>query len=226
MTDENKSRRERLGSSYQDETPKTINRSYTRFVKTMRVLLPLLAVGVIGILIFSSDREPPALPVEKIETPVVTDNSQPVIEKNELTRPEFESQTRDGKTYRITADNATQELRQPDLILLENPKGMLETEPYPIEISATDGTYNQETQFVTLNENIIISQKETGRIELKTLEADMKRGEMFSPHPVKAEGSYGTLEAASMRITEDGNLITLQGPATLTMSEGFETWFE
>ena len=99
--DDIQTRRERLGSSYQDDAPKTVNRRYTRFVKTLRVLLPLLAVGVVGILIFSSDREPPALPIEKIETPIIGDN-KPVIEKNELIKPEFESQTKDGKTYSET----------------------------------------------------------------------------------------------------------------------------
>ncbi len=223
--DHTDSRRERLGATYQENTPKNVSGGYTKFVKILRVVFPLIALVIIGVLIFSSDKEPPALPVEEIEAPVLP-GGKPVIDKNELVKPEFESQTKDGKTYRITADNATQELRQPDLILLDQPRGTLEADPYPVKISANDGTYDQKTQFMTLNQNVVISQEETGRIELITLEADMERGEMFSPHTVKAQGTYGTLEAASMKITENGNKIVLNGPATLIMTEGFDTWIK
>lgn len=235
MTDDDPditSRRERLGASYQqDGEARTINHGHTRIVKSLRILLPLIAIGVIAALVFTSGKDEPALPIEKLKTPIIsgtqqTASNKPVIEKNELVNPQFESQTKDGKTYKITANNAVQELKQPDLILLESPKGTLEIEPYPLLISAKDGTYNQKTQFITLNENVKISQEETGEIHLKTLEADLSRGEMFSPHPVEAEGTYGKLSANSMRITDDGMKITFEGPASLTINEGFDTWVE
>lgn len=232
MTDQDiDSRRERLGASYQQETEaKTINRGYTRLVKSLRILLPLIVVGIIGILVFSSDQDQPALPIEEIKTPILTTSdgtaNAPVIEKNELVNPQFESQTKDGKTYKITATNAIQELQQPDLLLLQKPEGMLEMDPHPLIITAEDGTYNQKTQFITLNQNVRISQEENGEIRLESLEADLERGEMFSPHPVEAEGAYGTLHANSMRITDEGMKITFEGPASLTINEGFDTWVD
>ena len=222
-------RRERLGSSYkEDSKPVHVNRGYTRMVKTLRVLLPLIAVGVMIGLVLSAEREAPVIPIEKIETPkqLAERGNIPEIEKNELIKPEFESQTKDGKSYKIIAANATQELRQPDLIILDRPQGTLQGDPHPLEISARNGTYNQKTQFITLSEDIVISQETSGKILMKTLEADLDRGEIFSPHSVTAEGSYGSLDASAMRITDNGTKIIFEGPATLTITEGLETWLD
>ncbi len=224
-------RLERLGASYQlEEPPKAINRNYTRWVKSLRILLPLIAVGMIGLLILSAEQDDPVLPIQEIKTPSLptASNNQnaPVIEKNELVNPQFESQTKDGKTYKITAENAVQKLQQPDLILLKHPQGQLEMEPHPLLVTADDGTYNQETQFMTLNQNVKISQEGNGEIRLKSLEADLSRGEMFSPFPIEAEGAYGTLRADSLRITNNGMNIILEGPVRLTINEGLETWID
>ncbi len=224
--DPDSTRRERLSASYRDEKPsKVISHNYSRLVRLLRVLLPLLALGVMTILFFSSERDMPALPIERIEVPKLVDN-KPVIEKNELVKPEFESQTKDGKTYRITATNATQEVRQPDLILLDQPRGTLEGEPAPIQISADSGTYNQKTQFMTLNQNVTISQEDQATITMTSLEADMKNGVMMTPHPLDITSTYGTLHASAMQITNDGMTITFKGPAKVVMTEGLETWLD
>lgn len=236
-------RRERL----QKITPSQrseISARYRRGVKILRLVLPLVALGIIGALIITSEREPPALPIQEVssgpvgaETPVpdlpfperATSSTFPnlqTIEKNELVAPEFESRTRDGTAYRITAISAVQEVRQPDLILLEAPRGIFEDTPYPIEISAADGTYNQSTQFMTLNQDVRIAQEGRGVINLKTLEADLKRGELASAHPVKMEGPQGTLTANSLKVKNNGMTILLSGPAHLTLNEGFDTWVE
>jgi lipopolysaccharide export system protein LptC len=222
---EHKDRLERLSASSDMRRNGKNLAGYSRFVKSLRIIFPLLALSLVIGLIVTSEKDQPALPVEEVKTPLFQDGDA-VIEKNELTSPNFESETKAGKKYKITAARAVQELRQPDLIILEQPRATLETDKSPVTLSAQDGTYDQKSQFMTLNENILIEQEGTGVLRMKTLEADMKRGEMMSAHPVSAEGALGSFKAESFKATNDGMTIILNGPVTLTLKEGFETWFE
>ncbi|MCB9964465.1 MAG: LPS export ABC transporter periplasmic protein LptC [Rhodospirillales bacterium] len=221
-------RRTRLGAfAHHDATDlRPAGRAYSQWVRFLRITLPLAAVILIFVLIFTSGREAPVLPVEELPIPTLPDGASPQIEKNELISPHFESETKDGKVYVITADRATQELRQPDLVLLENPRGILQTTPAPLVISARDGTYNQKTQFITLNQDISIAQDGVGTISLQTLEADLTRGELISPHPIHAEGPYGTIEADSLKISNDGMVLIFNGPVRLELTEGLESWLK
>lgn len=224
-------RRARLGQSSAPASSSHINQGYSVFVKILRVCLPLCALGIMAVLLtWPDEREAYKGQTETTETSdgfQVTRNKE--LEENienELIAADFSSKTTSGTPYTLTAERAIQKKEQPDLIFLKKLDGVLENETAPILLKAKEGTYNQKTQFLTLNQEITIRQEGRGTMFFTSLDADLKQGEAMSPLPVRGESIDGTIEAESMKLEEQGKVIIFHGPAHLTMNKGMSSWGE
>lgn len=222
-------RLDRLGRSATTHNTSYQGERYTVFVKVMRIFLPLCALGILAVLMaWPDDRRTydPREEAEREENEEVT-SSKTIEEEqveNELISADFSSKTRSGVPYTLTAARAIQKKEQPDLIYLETLDGVLKSESAPVTLKADEGTYHQENQFLTLNQNVTISQSGRGTMYMQSLEADLQKGEAMSPLPVRGEGVDGTIEAQSMTLENQGDTIIFHGPAHLVMQEGFSSW--
>lgn len=215
-------RRARLGSRT-DSKPATIGAGYSRFVKLLRLLLPLAALLIIVLLMTWHPEDSGIMPAVSKDTATSTSFGSADVQQNELLNPHFESRTKDGQPYRITAIRATQKSAHPDLIYMEQLKATLDMDTdRVIHLSADDATYDQKTQFMTLTKNIIVETETNERLYLSALEADLAGGEAFSPQPARGESPDGTITGQTMRITHQGNRIIFTGPAKLILHRALE----
>ena len=80
---------------------------YTRFVRIMRLVLPLIALGIVIILFSVKGVDDTAIsPIKSEDNP--NRNIEETITRNELTNPEFRSSDKKNQPYTITALRAVQ----------------------------------------------------------------------------------------------------------------------
>ncbi len=190
-------------------------RSYTRFIKIMRLILPLLA-GVIVVIVLSWPR------MEKTIQPVEQDDlGKPgAIAQNELINPRFESADQNNNPYVITASRAFQSAQDPEVLLLEDPQGTLTGTGQSFTLTAQNGVYRQKAGKLTLDGQVVL--RDGGGYEAVTarLMLDTREKRAWSDQPVSVAGPAGTLDATGMKLEEAQGLLIFTGPARLVLTQG------
>ena len=134
----------RLKELHVGQRQTSLGRGYTRFVKSMRYVLPIIAVILMVIVITWPDMDNKIIIVEKSQ---LIPTSESEIGENELLNPNFETTDAQNNPVRVTADRALQNQENPNLIRLENPNADLQMKDgSPIHIEAKQGTYEQESE--------------------------------------------------------------------------------
>jgi len=183
---------------------------YSRRVRIMRWLLPLLALVVVGaIFLAGRDRGD----VSAILTPAEIARLSAGLR---LDAPRFAGQTESGEPFIIRADWAEPDGTMPDEITLERPTGEMTAEDGRILTGAArEGLLDRERERLTLTGDVTVETSDGYRFETETLEIDTANRKARSRVPVRATGPMGSLEAGSMRLDQG------KGGAAST-----QIWFE
>lgn len=190
-----------------------VNRGYTRLVKTLRVVLPLTALGLITLVMAWPDVERHTAPPPKES--VLPDAK---MGQNELISPRYESTDKDLQPYTITAARATQNPDNPELVTLEKPEA---------DMKMTDGAwmagrsemalYEQKAEKLLLKGDVNIFHDSGYSLKTPELRINLKTSEAFSDQAVYIQGPAGTLAAAGMDAYQLSEEIIFKGPATLVL---------
>ena len=216
MTDQTKTSPRLDQISAHRQPPKTVNRSYTRFVKTMRVLLPLSAVILTTILILWPDMQDTALPPAKED--IMPDAAQA---QNELLKPRFESVDSKQQPFTITANKAVQGQSNRNLVELDKPVAdMMMKSGAWIAAESHTGLYEQKAEKLFLSGQVKLFHDSGYQLETDELRIDLKKREAFSDKDVHAQGPAGIIEASGLQAQADQGLLIFKGPAHLTLHTG------
>ncbi|MCB9987910.1 MAG: LPS export ABC transporter periplasmic protein LptC [Rhodospirillales bacterium] len=191
---------------------------YTRFVRWMRVVLPLMAVGIVGILM--------AWPrVEETFEAIPKENliPQAVIGKNELVSPRFESEDESQQPFTITATRALQSSDDPDMVLLEQPMADITLKSGDwIAVESQKGTYRQEKKQLMLTGAVKLFHDQGYELQTEKLLVDLQAQEAWSDQPVSGHGPAGTLQASGMQAENISERLIFTGPAKLVLNRAIK----
>ena len=144
------------------------------------------------------------------------------IAKNELLNPKFESMDNKSQPYQIVAQRAVQGETNKDLIMLEQPVGVL-TMKDGVEVTVTSktGAYRQDTERFFLEGEV--SLQHGGGYILKSEEAhiDLQKNLAWSEKDVSGSGPDMTIAARGVQANGETGEIVFSGPAKLTLAKGF-----
>lgn len=226
MTDQNSTpdndalkaeRLSRIGPATQ--TPK-INKNYTRRIRRLAMILPIIALLMIMVIFnWNSFKDDAISPLQEEAKAV----AKQTIGKNELLNPQFESTDDKGQPFTITANRATQDQSDEDLVVLENPSGALTLEDGAnLTIKATNGQYRQVAQRIFLQDNVVMTHQEQNdrrgyQLTTQELHVDMAANAAWSGVDVNAQGPIGTLQAKGMKASSTEETLIFTGPAKLTL---------
>lgn len=190
-----------------------VNRGYTRFVKSMRLILPLAALGLIAVVMTWPEMEDKIAPIAREDI-----LPQSPVVKNELISPRFESTDEKQQPFTITASKAIQNQDNPELVRLDKPMAdmLLESGAW-VAIEAKSGIYEQNTEKLFLQEDVKLFHDTGYQLETDELRIDMNTRQVWSDKTVNAQGPDAALQAAGL--SGDANAATLifNGPATLVL---------
>lgn len=195
-----------------DDAP-DFNAGYSRFVRWMRILLPVAALVIIAVLFtVTGFREKPVIPTqEEAKVP-------PSVGKNELLNPHFESVDQKEQPYFIDADRAVQGEKEESLVLLENPRGEMKlSSGQKAYMQAKSGAYRQDTNRILLEGDVKLSHDNGYALQTQKLDVDLKGNFASSDLDVLVTGPDGRIEAKGLQADgETGDLI-FAGPAKMTI---------
>lgn len=216
---DNNARMERLSRR---EQTNDAGASYTRFVRIMRLALPLAAAVVIAVLYFRSGIEDTAImPIEDKE--IAAEIRDKDISRNELVNPKFESTDKKNQPYKITADRAIQGEVNKDLIMLERPVGhMTMDDGDVITVHSNSGAYRQDTERFFLEGDVLLEHVQGYTLKSTEAHIDLKQNFAWSEKDVQATGPDLAIDAKGIKANGQTGEIIFQGPARLVLEKGFE----
>lgn len=127
--------------------------------------------------------------------------------------PRMTGYRKDSRGYEVTADNAYQDIRKPTVIELERMKARLATDDNggTATLDAATGIFDTQNEQLELHRDIHVVTNDGQEAFLISASIDFKAGTVVSNEPVRVKMTSGTVEADSLKITENGKTIVFIG---------------
>lgn len=191
----------------------------TRVVTWLKVLLPLVALGLLSTLFLIARTTDPELAIRYSDVDVTE-----LSKEQQVTGPAFSGTTRSGASIRVTAvtlrpQEGDREMLDADTVSgrMELPDGRIADMTAP---AAVIDTAAERARFVG---GVTIVSSDGYRLETETLAATLGDTDIVADSAVHATGPLGTLDAGSMRITQDeagGYVLVFNGGVRLVYDPG------
>lgn len=199
------------------EPPRPAKTRYSRYVSTMKIVLPLGAVVLFVVILFYSgafDRNDD-LDIAFREIDRQTSDLR-------MVSPRVSGITSDGNAYLLTADNATQDATQPSFVKFENIHAdvKLNQEQDWMSLAARSGLYNSEARTLDLEQQIDIFTTWGYELHGQSATIDFERGELRSETGVEGHGPLGTLRADQMRAERASQVLRFDGNVRVLILPG------
>ena len=168
-------------------------------VRTLKIVLPLSAVGLLGIYGFfitiNKRVAPPAGGKIDIGRPVITRDG--VAMQN----PKYQGFNNDGSKFFVTAKQAFPDLRQPDRITMNDISGTLtQANNVKTYITAKRGIFDNKQSLLDLFERIDIKSDGGLKVQLNSAKVFIKGNKVVTTQPIAAQMPGGAIRANAMTL--------------------------
>jgi lipopolysaccharide export system protein LptC len=183
---------------------------YSHFVRFMKVVLPLLAFGIIGLL---------------AAWPRIQGGDQSAARRDsgelEMMRALYVGTDTQDRPFSLTADRAVQSTSEPGVLDLVRPQGELTLKDGTwIAIKADRGRYNDKTGKLLLLGNANLFHDKGYEFKSDEAHIDVKAGNAWGDLPVTGQGPFGEIFSRGFRLFDSGATIVFNGPAHLDLAAG------
>ncbi len=185
---------------------------HSRFVRFMRVAIPVCIVGSIAA--FSLYRWlDPMQALAKL--PVGVDGAVLSGTKVIMRQPRLSGFTKDERPYTLVARTAAKDLKNPDALEMEDVRAtFVMQDQRNVLITARDGFYDGKASTIRLRNNVIVSSPEYEALMHDAL-MHTKNGHVVSEQPVVVNMLQGTISANRLEILESGAIIRFERGVTM-----------
>ncbi|MCE7886775.1 MAG: LPS export ABC transporter periplasmic protein LptC [Alphaproteobacteria bacterium PRO2] len=190
------------------------NPKWSRFVRRMRLILPVIALALFAVVFVWSDVQRnnilPSIDAAKMPT---------VIGQNELVNPRFESVDEDNQPFTITAKRAVQNKSDEQLVMLDEPLGDMKLNSgEKIAVRADRGSFRQDSKILLLRGKVRLDHDKGYRLETEELDIDLMQNTALSKVDVAGSGPDGTLQAKGLEGQSENGRLIFNGPAKLILT--------
>jgi lipopolysaccharide export system protein LptC len=205
---------QRLNRLSVDENRSTkVNRTYSGFVRSLRFILPLVALGLTVIVLTWEEAGRRVEPLKKEEVIPASANIQ-----NELLKPVYNSVDEKNQPFSVTAARAVQGRENPDIVELDKPVAeLVQTDGSKIAGDAALGLYEQKSQKLNLSGDVHLKHSNGFTLSTEELRIDLATQKAYSGRDVKVEGPEGTIDATGLEGDTGAGSIIFTGPARVVL---------
>ena len=196
------------------DVPRRHTVGYSRFVSTMKLLLPTAAVVLIALIALWPHLQPQdnrfrigfaALKARETDDPAMVNARYVGTDKN-------------SQLFSITADLAKNLLRGVPEVELEMPKADISLDDGSwLVLTAETGIYNRNFKTLDLIGAVNLFQDSGYEIRTQKAYVDLEHGIAVGTVPVEGQGPFGELYAQGFHLEEKGKIITFTGKAKLVL---------
>lgn len=200
--------------------PRRLNQRYSRFVRRMRVALPVTALLLISFAITWP------LLREQVERIRIGDGTLTADEIGSLrmVNPRYSGITDDDRAFEVRATVATQDSPQDPLLRLQNPEADLEMGSGAWLLGgAPSGLYDRDARTVELFGGVNLFHDEGYELTTESLFVDMDNAQIFSTGAVHVHGPVGEIDAAGFEVLDEGERVIFHGPVRMLIRENEES---
>lgn len=173
--------------------------SRTRVVTWLKLVLPLVALGLLSTLFLLARTTDPDLAIQYSEVDVAE-----LSRDQQVTAPAYAGMTRDGGSVSITATVVRPQDGNPDELAAQAVTGRIVLPAgTSADMTAPSAEVDTGTDFATFMGGVTMVSSDGHNLATETLRAALGVTEIVAETPVRVVGPAGTLDAASMRITQD-----------------------
>jgi len=181
---------------------------YSRFVGMMKLLLPLLGLGLVVTLVVWPNEFQKAT---GFHLAYVSSDSNGGVDLTML-RPRYLGTDSRNQPFVVTADSATQDPVDQRLItLIRLQADMSMADGSWFTVMADNGIYHQQKQFLRLEGAINLFSDQGYEFNARSADVNLKSGKATSSFPINGQGPFGTIRADSLAIEEFGEKLLFLG---------------
>ena len=171
----------------------------TRIVTWLKVLLPLVALGLLSTLFLLARTTDPDLAIRYSDVDV-----SELSKDQQVTGPAYAGITRDGSSISVTALTVRPQEGDPQTLHAATTEGRLELRSgTTADMTAPRAVIDMESDLARFLGGVTILSSDGYRFETETLLASLAATDIRAETPVRATGPLGTLDAGAMQITQD-----------------------
>lgn len=186
---------------------------YSWFVRISKVTLPLVALGLIGLVVARLSEDPRQVQLTELPAKEKTTPGQV-----ELVKARYEGMDAQGRKYTVSADKAVRNMLSAEAVTLEKPKAEMALDGGSmIRVQAEKGDYDNKSQKLSLSGGVTVSHDSGYEMHLQDVAVDVSTRHAATQNPVSAQGPGGTLQAQNMDVSDSGDLVVFGGPAFMTL---------
>ena len=173
-------------------------RQYSRTVRWMKIVLPIAAVVLIGLIFLSGNTREAVIGVENAADAATLGAGL------KLENPRFAGTTDNGEPFVITAISALPDGPMPNRVDLDRPSGELKmSDGRTLNVISEAGQFYRTDERLVLDGSVQLVTSDGYRIETDQVDMDLATRTAVAPEPFSAEGPIGTLRADRARMETD-----------------------
>jgi len=192
---------------------------HSRRVRFLKRAIPLSAFLAVALVVAVTFFNPFASYGGLTLGPVSVSGTRIVMENPRLTGSQGEA-----RPYEVTAQEASQDVREPHLVDLVELRARLTLDAggSVARVEAATGRFDTQSELLELTRDVRVVSTSGYTVDLRTAKIDFKTGNVVSPDHVRVEFDAGTVEADSMNIVENGQVISFEGRVrSVLLAPGF-----
>lgn len=189
-------------------TRRTVIARYSRFVTAMKLLLPAVAVALLGLLVVW-----PRLNARlQRATPLFINADGAKIDTMTMSKPRYFGTDKRNLPYTVTARLATQVSPDRTVVTLDHPiADMTRPDGTGIVVNANVGFFRQKDQTLDLLGKVDLYRDDGYELHTNSARIFVDKGNAQGDDPIRGQGPGGTLVGEGFRLHDRGHVIDCTG---------------
>lgn len=179
-------------------------------MKALRLLLPVAAAVLIAGAIFWP---------ELFSTGSRVGVDIAVIESEEggqeaMVKAVYSGVDSEGRPFTLTAERVHSSAAQPHTLALQHPDGQITmNDGTPLRVEAREGLYDRKLDLLDLDGDVTLHRGDDLTARTQSARIDLNTSTATGDAPVSGTASFGIINGIGFRVEEQGDVITVGGPA-------------
>lgn len=181
-------------------------------VRLLKIALPI--IGLVIALVFAAVSIVSTYLPDELDVESATIEDGKVVMKN----PAIAGRNRDGISYSMKADRALQDMKNPDIIQLENIKAQMPVNDKMVaQVDAVTGIYDRGRNILDMTAPFTIRLNTGLEAAFRDAHLDINGGRMSTQQPVTIQSKEASIVAQSLRMTDKGRTVVFEGDVVVNV---------